>query len=66
MGERQGAGKGQELAGFGAKRPQASQLRRSNLLNTSELSPWRQTGLGLQSGDMEQAGGRGQVSSGHL
>lgn len=56
-------GKGKELGGFGAKRPQVSQLRRSNLLNSSELSPWRHTGLGLQSADIEQAGGPGQVYS---
>ena len=56
-------GKGEEVGGFGAKRPQASKLCRSNLLNSFELSPWRLTGLSLKSGDIKRVGGPGQVSS---
>lgn len=58
-----GTGKRKELGNLGEKRSQASKSQRNNLHNSFGLSTWRETGLGLNSGDIKQVCGPGQASS---
>lgn len=50
----EGMGKGEELGSFGGKISQASKICRSNLHSIFGLSTWRETNLGLNSGDIKQ------------